>query len=98
MIISTEVMLHKRGGRGRDDIVGTYGDDLRAEDRLSDLLGKDVPADGDEPFPHSRLNDAKGLRRLGKTFAIVTYAWLPVVISLGVGSVVLGRRLMIRNK
>lgn len=38
----TEVTLHKRGGRGRDDIVGTYGADLTSFDRLDGLVGKDV--------------------------------------------------------
>jgi subtilisin-like proprotein convertase family protein len=41
----TEVTLHKRGGRGRDDIVGTYGDDLTSFDRLDDLFGKAAAGD-----------------------------------------------------
>jgi len=43
----TEVLLHKRGGRGRDDIVGTYGEggDLTSHDRLDAFKGKDMKGD-----------------------------------------------------
>jgi subtilisin-like proprotein convertase family protein len=41
----TEVTLHKRGGRGRDDIAGTYGDDLKSHDRLDALKGLDAKGD-----------------------------------------------------
>lgn len=41
----TEVLLHKRGGRSRDDIVGTYGDDLTSFDRLDALVGKAAAGD-----------------------------------------------------
>jgi subtilisin-like proprotein convertase family protein len=38
----TEVTLHKRGGRSRHDIVGTYGDDLSAFERLDGLVGTEA--------------------------------------------------------
>ena len=38
----TEVKLHARGGRNAQDIVGTYGDDLRAVDDLAKLKGKEI--------------------------------------------------------
>jgi subtilisin-like proprotein convertase family protein len=42
-----EIKLHKRGGRGRDDIVGRFGGDgeLKAYDDLASLVGKDVRGD-----------------------------------------------------
>ncbi len=40
-----EVTLHKRGGRSRDDIVGTYGADLKAHDDLKSLVGKEIKGD-----------------------------------------------------
>lgn len=41
----TKVKLHARGGREKDDIVGTYGADLRAVDDLATLKGKDAKGD-----------------------------------------------------
>ncbi len=38
----TKVKLHARGGRDNDDLVGTYGADLRAIDDLAALKGKDA--------------------------------------------------------
>lgn len=41
----TKVKLHARGGRDSDDLVGTYGADLRAIDDLAALKGKDAKGD-----------------------------------------------------
>ncbi len=41
----TKVKLQARGGGATDDIVGTYGDDLRAVDDLKALNGKDAKGD-----------------------------------------------------
>lgn len=41
----TKVKLHARGGRETDDIVGTYGTDLRAIDDLAVLKGKEAKGD-----------------------------------------------------
>jgi hypothetical protein len=41
----TEVKLHARGGRNAQDIVGTYGIDLRAADDLKKLAGVNVQGD-----------------------------------------------------
>lgn len=41
----TEVKLHARGGRNAQDIVGTYGAELRAIDDLKSLVGKNVQGD-----------------------------------------------------
>ena len=38
----TEVKLHARGGRNAQDLVGTFGADLRAIDDLKSLVGVDV--------------------------------------------------------
>ncbi len=38
----TTVKLHARGGRDKDDIVGTYGDGLNAIDDLKKLAGKEA--------------------------------------------------------
>lgn len=38
----TNVKLHARGGRDKDDIVGTYGAGLNAVDDLKKLVGKDA--------------------------------------------------------
>jgi subtilisin-like proprotein convertase family protein len=38
----TKVKLHARGGRDKDDLVGSYGADLRAIDDLAVLNGKDA--------------------------------------------------------
>jgi subtilisin-like proprotein convertase family protein len=41
----TNVKLHARGGRDKDDIVGTYGEGLNAVDDLKKLVGKDAKGD-----------------------------------------------------
>jgi subtilisin-like proprotein convertase family protein len=41
----TEVKLHARGGRNAQDLVGTYGADLRAIDDLKKLVGTEVKGD-----------------------------------------------------
>jgi subtilisin-like proprotein convertase family protein len=41
----TKVKLHARGGRETDDLVGTYGADLRAIDDLAVLKGKEAKGD-----------------------------------------------------
>lgn len=41
----TKVKLHARGGRETDDIVGTYGADLRSVDDLAALRGKEAKGD-----------------------------------------------------
>eukprot|EP00978_Attheya_sp_CCMP212_P015936 scaffold41317_cov47-Attheya_sp.AAC.4 len=61
---------------------------------LCDFLGCEVP---NQEFPHSKVNDARALKRMRTFFLIVIYGWVPAVAATAVGTFLAGRRMMLQD-
>jgi hypothetical protein len=53
---------------------------------LCEFLGKKVPDDDEESFPHSQVNTAASLKRMRQQFLAVVYGWIPTLLTVGVAA------------
>lgn len=58
---------------------------------LCDFLDCEIPH-GNISFPHSKVNDAKSLKRMKKIFVFAVYAWIPTIAVTAVSGMLFARR------
>ena len=51
-----------------------------------------------QDFPHSKVNDAKSLKRMKKMFLVAVYGWIPTVVVTTAGALMVERHVTLSSR